>query len=89
VDGITGAVVTDATVTAQIYELDGTAVGAPLSLEHTAGGIYQGQFPLATASLLERGTKYEVETKVIKAGKQQVRRTKHVADYYGQREVYD
>jgi hypothetical protein len=46
-NSVTGAAVTDATVTVQPYTGAGTAVGDPITLSHVSAGTYRGYLTAA------------------------------------------
>lgn len=68
-DALTGTVITDATVTAQLEDLTGATVAGqawPLTLAHVSGGVYRGSAAYAVA--VEVGIDYVVEITADKAG---------------------
>lgn len=66
-DEITGAVITDATVTARFLDLGGTEVAGetwPVALAHVSGGVYRGAASYAVAVSL--GVQYVAEITATK-----------------------
>lgn len=56
-----GAAITDATVTAQLVDVAGTAIGDLVTLDHVSGGDYRGTLPDAVTATLREGATYVVQ----------------------------
>lgn len=68
-DGITGAVITDATVVAQLEDAAGATVSGttwPVTLSHVSGGVYRAA--VSHGVVLTEGTDYVVEIQADKSG---------------------
>ena len=68
-DELTGTVITDATVTAQLEDEGGTQVTGetwPITLAHVTGGIYRGAAAYGVA--VQEGARYVVEIVATKSG---------------------
>jgi hypothetical protein len=59
--------ITDATAVANLYDMfDVLITNSNVSLLHTSGGVYQGEWPVLA---VVKDTKYQIEIIVTKAGK--------------------
>ena len=68
-DAITRAVITDATVTAQLEDSAGATISGqawPITLAHVSGGVYRGSAAAAVAVV--QGARYIVEITATKSG---------------------
>ena len=59
-DAITGMPVTDATVTAQLYDSSGAAHGSQISLSHVSSGLYRGTLPDTASPSMVAIREYEL-----------------------------
>ncbi len=68
-DAVTGAVITDATVTGRLEDVAGTAVSGetwPVNLTHVSGGVYRGAVAYAVA--VQEGVSYYAEIVAERSG---------------------
>lgn len=70
-NSLTGAYVNNAAVVATLKDLDGVAIGNPITMSYVAAsnGDYSGTIPLSVGETLDCGQEYIIDVSIVAAGR--------------------